>query len=94
VSLLCLIFKFLQLSQVVIPPPFLTHDFFPLLIPKTPNSIAVLIDQCMIVIEKRISTSRSQTRHTAVSLLSLSLESDLNPELLVVLVEPSPVFSL
>jgi hypothetical protein len=74
-------------------PHFLRMISFPLLIPKTPNSIAVLIDQCMIVIEKRISSSRSQTGHTAVSLLSLSLESNLDPELLVVLVKPSPVLS-
>lgn len=40
------------------------------------------------------SASGSQTRHAAVSLLSLSLEGDLNPELLVIFVKPSPILAL
>lgn len=40
------------------------------------------------------SASGGQTRHAAVSLLSLSLEGDLNPKLLVVFVKPSPVLAL
>lgn len=43
------------------------------------------------MIEKNSSLHRRQTRHTTEHLLPLSLEHNLNPELLTVLIEPSPV---
>lgn len=69
----------------------LTHDLLLLIPILTPNSVAMLKNQRDR--KTRDSTSGSETRHAAVSLFSLSLEGDLNPELLVVFVKPSPVLA-
>jgi hypothetical protein len=43
------------------------------------------------VLKEKSSLHRRQTRHTTKPLLSLRLEQNLNPKLLTILIEPSPV---